>query len=97
MTAPKNTNRFAPGNPGKPKGAVNHTTRQIREMIEGAREAVGGQTYLEKCARDPKLAGAFLGLVAKVLPVQLTGANGGPLQVQAVEWTVVNPAGEDTT
>ena len=90
LTEPKNSGRFGVGNPGKPKGAKNHTTRQIREMIEGALTAVGGQQYLEQCARDPKLAPAFLSLVAKVLPTQITGEGGGPVQVAAVEWQVVN-------
>ena len=31
--SPKNTTKFGKGNPGKPKGAVNKTTREFRETV----------------------------------------------------------------
>ena len=71
--------------PGRPKGLPNKTSRQIKEMVVGALESAGGQAYLTRCAKDPKLAGAFLALVGKVLPLQITGADGGSLKL-AVEW-----------
>lgn len=30
---PKSTTKFGKGNPGKPKGAVNKTTREFREVV----------------------------------------------------------------
>lgn len=86
---PKNTTKFGPGNPGKPKGAVNKNTAAIKDMILAALDGVGGVDYLMARAQDEKTAGAFLGLVGKVLPMQVTGENGGPIRVTAVEWSVV--------
>lgn len=54
-------------------------------MILEALEGAGGVDYLIGCARDPKTAAAFLGLVGKVLPLQVTGEGGGPLQIARVE------------
>ena len=34
-TEPKNSGRFAKGNPGKPAGAKNHTTKLLREALRG--------------------------------------------------------------
>lgn len=34
MTEPKNTGRFGPGNPGKPKGATNKVTREFKATVQ---------------------------------------------------------------
>ena len=78
MTA-KNTNRFQKGNPGKPKGAVNKTTAEVKAMVLAALEGVGGVDYLMERANDPKTASAFLTLVGKVLPLQVQGEPAAPL------------------
>jgi hypothetical protein len=84
--APKNTTKFGKGNPGKPKGATTKVTREIKEMILEALDKAGGVAYLTKRANDPKTAAAFLGLVGKVLPLQVTGNDGGPLVVELVRF-----------
>jgi hypothetical protein len=43
-------------------------------MIVGALEDVGGRAYLRDCAISHPVA--FLGLVGKVLPMQVANANG---------------------
>lgn len=70
--APKKTTKFGKGNPGKPKGATNHMTRELKDMILGALDQAGGMEYLARQA-DEKPA-AFLALVGKVLPLQVNGA-----------------------
>ena len=80
---PKSTTKFGKGNPGKPKGAVNHTTKEVREMVTEALTQAGGVAYLTERAKDPRTASAFLSLVGKVLPLQLTGAGGGPIVITA--------------
>jgi hypothetical protein len=100
MTDTKNTNRFEKGNPGKPKGAVNKTTKALREAILEAAEKSGGDMkgkdglvgYLKRVAdEDVK---AFSGLLGKVLPLQVTGEGGGPVQIARIELVAVsaNPA-----
>lgn len=74
---------------GRPKGAVNKTTGQIKEMILQALSDAGGIDYLAGCAKDPRTASAFLGLVGKVLPMQVTGPGDGPLQ-QRIEMVIVD-------
>lgn len=78
--APKNTTKFGKGNPGKPKGAVSKNTAAIKDMILAALSEAGGVSYLVDRANDPKTASAFLGLVGKVLPMQVTGVDGDAIQ-----------------
>ena len=77
---PKNTTKFGKGNPGKPKGAVSKNTAAIKDMILEALSEAGGVDYLVDRANDPKTASAFLGLVGKVLPMQVTGVDGDAIQ-----------------
>lgn len=65
---------------GRPKGCVNKNTAQLKEMILGALDAAGGVDYLTQRANDPRTAGAFLTLIGKVLPMQVTGADGGDIK-----------------
>ena len=88
MNEPKNTTKFGKGNPGKPKGAVSKNTKEIKDMILAALDKSGGVDYLVARANDPKTASAFLGLVGKVLPMQLTGADGGDIKM-GVKFEVV--------
>jgi hypothetical protein len=82
----KTTSTFPGGpGPGRPKGVPNKNTGLIREMISQALDQAGGVDYLVERANDPKTASAFLTLVGKVLPVQLTGQNDGPIQVARIE------------
>lgn len=67
MSEPKNTGQFGKGNPGKPKGATNHMTRELKEMILAALDGAGGVDYLQEQA--DKNPNAFLSLVGKVLPM----------------------------
>ena len=48
-------------------------------MITGALDQAGGQDYLARQAVENPAA--FLTLVGKVLPLQVTGSNDGPLVV----------------
>lgn len=86
IDTPKKRGRpFAPGNPGKPKGAVAKTPPLVREMIVEALNRLGGVEYLMECANDPKARSAFLTLIGKTIPLQVTGENGGPVQVTRIE------------
>lgn len=68
---------------GRPKGALNKNNQQIRDMIAQALDGVGGVDYLMDCAQDPKTKSAFLGLIGKVMPVQLQGDKENPLVLAA--------------
>lgn len=90
MTTPKNTTKFGKGNPGKPKGAVNKTTGQLKEMILQALNQSGGVDYLVERANDPKTAAAFLTLIGKVLPMTIVGDKDNPLVIQKIERVIVD-------
>jgi len=76
----KQTRGNLPGpGPGRPKGVPNKNTGLIREMIAQALDQAGGVDYLLDCAKDPKTKSAFLGLVGKVMPVQVIGDPNNPL------------------
>jgi len=66
---------------GSRKGKPNKSTAALKDMILGALDESGGVSYLVKRANDPRTASAFLSLVGKVLPMQVTGANGEALAV----------------
>lgn len=63
---------------GRPKGMPNKNTALIREMVAQALDQAGGVDYLVRVAESNP--GPFLGLVGKVLPIQVTGEDGGAVQ-----------------
>jgi hypothetical protein len=79
--------------PGRKKGQVNKTTALLKDAILRAAEAAGGKggtvAYLTDQATDNPAA--FMGLLGKVLPLQISGEDGGPVRVGVVEWHVVRP------
>ncbi len=83
--SPKNSGRFGPGNPGKPKGALSKTTKAAKEAIALAAEGLGGAERLQAWAmEDPRNESAFWTTIyPKLLPLQLTGEGGGPIVVAA--------------
>ncbi len=64
---------------GRPPGVANKNTQMLREMILEALDNLGGTTYLMNQAVDNPTA--FMTLIGKVLPLQVTGENGGALVV----------------
>jgi len=89
----KETRYNFPGpGPGRPKGSINKTNAQLKEMILGALDQSGGVDYLVERANDPKTASAFLTLVGKVLPMTVAGDPDSPLEARVtVEYVSKNP------
>lgn len=84
MAAPKGSRPPAAGK-GRPKGSPNVITREVKEMVIEALVHAGGAEYLYLQALDnPK---AFLALVGRVLPLQLTGDGASPLVVHVLNLT----------
>ena len=63
---------------GRPKGSLDKGNALIREMVAEALDKAGGVEYLARVAESHP--GPFLGLVGKVLPIQVTGEGGGAVQ-----------------
>lgn len=85
--AVKQTPKIGEGKPGpgRPKGQPNKSTALLKDAILKAAESAGGgkedgiAKYLEQQAvLNP---GPFMALLGKVLPMQVTGADGGAIGV----------------
>ena len=70
---------------GTRKGVPNKLTVSVKEAIEAAAQGLGGGTRLEAWAREaPENEKAFWTTIyPKLLPLQVTGKDGGPLQIAA--------------
>jgi hypothetical protein len=66
---------------GRVAGVPNKYNASIKEMIVGALSDVGGRKYLAERAIDQPVA--FMGLIGRVLPLQVTGENGGRCDAEA--------------
>lgn len=62
---------------GSRKGIPNKVTSEVKQMVLAALDGAGGVGYLiEQAHAKPA---AFLALLGKVMPLQVTGADGDPL------------------
>lgn len=70
---------------GRPKGALNKTTLVAKEAIAFAADGLGGaQRLVDWAKEDPKNESAFWTTIyPKLLPLQVSGEGGGPLQIVA--------------
>ncbi len=82
---------YKKGEGGRPKGIKNKTSMILKEATILAAAQVGeddygrdGLTgYLRRIAREePK---SFVTLLAKILPLQITGVNGGPVDIHTYQ------------
>ncbi len=78
----RRTNRGNAGR-GRVKGVPNKVTGALKDMILGALDAAGGQHYLTQQAHAHP--GAFFTLLGKVLPLQVTGNDEGPIKTLSVD------------
>src|SRR4051795_9386516 len=67
----------APKTGGREKGTPNKLSGDVRAMILAALERAGGEDYLlEQATANPR---AFLSLLGRILPTQVTGKDDTPL------------------
>lgn len=64
---------------GRKKGVPNKLTADVKGMILAALDKAGGEDYLLQQSRDNPTA--FMTLVGKVLPLQVTGDSDNPVEV----------------
>ena len=93
--------KFRPSLPGerrggREKGTPNKTTAILKDAILKAATEAGGPDGMVGYLRLQATAnpGPFLSLLGKVLPMQLTGEDGGPLDFKVTKIELV--AGEKT-
>lgn len=64
---------------GRTPGTQNKVTKALKDMVLTALDKAGGEDYLARqAAENPP---AFMALVGKVLPLQVTGEGGGPVLI----------------
>ena len=61
---------------GRPKGSQNKETVELKAMISGALQDVGGRTYLARQAEDNPTA--FMNMLGKILPKDIKQEISGP-------------------
>lgn len=86
--APKREHLFTKGNGGRKPGSKNKYGRLLKDCIiiaaelegEDGRGKDGLVGALRRCYRDEKVE--FMKLMGKLLPMQVTGADGSPVQIE---------------
>ena len=63
---------------GRPKGSLDKGSRLIREMVAEALDEAGGVAYL--AAKAETHPAGFMSLLGRVLPIQVTGEDGGAVK-----------------
>jgi hypothetical protein len=79
MPRGENLSRDRKPGPGRPRGLQNKITVELKQMIEGALEEVGGQKYLVSLAR--KRPEVFCQLLVRLLPKAVELGFNGSLDV----------------
>lgn len=74
---------------GRPKGSVNKTTAVAKDVISQVAQGLGGaEGMLEWAQKEPANTRIFWGQIyPKLLPHQLTGADGESLTVNLLQFT----------
>jgi hypothetical protein len=75
---------------GRKKGTPNKITKSVKDAILAAFDTVGGPKYLARQAEENPAA--FMTLLGKVLPTQISGDGGGPVQIEQIERVIVDAA-----
>ena len=70
---------------GRKKGTPNKVNKELKDMILGALDDMGGQKYL--CSQAATNPNAFLALVGRVLPMTVQGDKDNPVEtVVRIQW-----------
>lgn len=75
---------------GRPKGSTNHQSKIIKEMLFEALDRAGGAEYLYNQSQTNPTA--FMTMLGKVMPTQISGDDENPLTIiQRIERVVLDP------
>lgn len=73
--------------PNQGKRGPNKQTVELKQMILNALDGAGGVDYLmEQAQKNPT---GFMTLIGKVLPLQVTGKDGGAIEITAITRKIV--------
>jgi hypothetical protein len=74
---------------GRQKGTPNKNTAAVKEALLKCYERIGSDKALAAWAEENKTE--FYKLWGRMLPQELTGADGGPIEFTGITRTVVRP------
>lgn len=74
-----------PPGSGRKLGQKNKFSRDIKEGLLTAYEQLGGPAFFLKLGRSRDDRKTLATLLGKLLPTQITGANGGPVSVETMQ------------
>jgi len=78
---------------GRQKGTPNKLTADVKTMVLKALDNKGGVAYLERQAEDNP--NAFMTLVGKILPTQISGDPDSPI-ISKVVHEIIDPTDSST-
>jgi hypothetical protein len=84
---PKNTGRFGKGNPGKPKGALSHLTRTVKEAVLDAFNELQHDEQNNLVAFAKKNPRDFYAIAAKLIPTDIKAEVKSKILVEVVRNT----------
>lgn len=72
---------------GRVAGTPNKMTKAVKDAIAEVAEGLGGPTRMLKWAKEDPLNERIFwkDIYPKLLPLQLTGEGGGPIQIDRIE------------
>ncbi len=73
-----------PKSGGRKKGTPNKVTASVREGLEAAFAGLGGVDHMTNWAKENPTE--FYKLLTKLIPVQVTGEEGGPVELK-ISWS----------
>lgn len=78
---------------GRKAGSPNKLSTAVKDAIVRAFNEAGGHKYLKTIAATHPAV--FCQLVGKIIPLEVTGANGGPIQYVPVATGIGREPGDD--
>lgn len=77
---------------GRPAGVPNKMSTAVKDNVIEVFEAIGGVHSMAEWATENKTQ--FYNLYAKLLPHQVTGEGGGPLQFESIVRKIVDSSND---
>lgn len=84
MVEKQKPKKVMPISPGRPKGVPNKINQMLKDAILQAADEAGGKDGLVGYLRLQAMEnpGPFMGLLGKIIPMQVTGDAGGAIVVK---------------
>lgn len=79
---------LGPPKPRKPRGP-NKIPASVKDMVLASLSEVGGLDYLKRQAEENPQA--YMALLGKIIPLQVTGPNDGPMQITVIDYAKADP------